>query len=192
LRDHDEAPLQRELEGVPMSRLINTTTMTADAVTDVSEWYVAEGQHDRAAREQFVGAAGMLLGRKTYEGLAGFWPQQTGEWADLLNPLPKFVVSRSPRGPLEWNAKAIEGDATEQVSRLKAELDGDLILVGCGELARYLIAGGLVDELRFWVHPAVWGEGTRPYLGVTVRMRLLDSTSYDSGVTLLRYEPVNQ
>jgi dihydrofolate reductase len=192
LRDHDEAPPQRELEGVPMSRLINTTTMTADAVTDVSEWYVAEGQHDRAAREQFVGAAGMLLGRKTYEGLAGFWPQQTGEWADLLNPLPKFVVSRSPRGPLEWNAKAIEGDATEQVSRLKAELDGDLILVGCGELARYLIAGGLVDELRFWVHPAVWGEGTRPYLGVTVRMRLLDSTSYDSGVTLLRYEPVNQ
>jgi dihydrofolate reductase len=71
-------------------------------------------------------------------------------------------------------------------------VDGDLILVGCGELARHLLANGVVDELRFWLHPAVWGEGTRPYQGETVRMRLLDSTSYDSGVTLLRYEPLEQ
>ena len=68
--------------------------------------------------------------------------------------------------------------------------DRDLILSGCGELARTLIANGLVDELRFWLHPAVWGEGSRPYGGQAVRMRLLDSTSFDSGVTLLRYEPL--
>lgn len=173
-----------------MSRLINTTTMTVDAVIDVADWYVADGQHDRAAQEQFVGAAGMLLGRKTYEGLAAYWPQQSGEWADLLNPLPKFVVSRTLRGPLDWSATAIEGDALDGVSRLKGELDGDLILVGCGELAVHLIAAGVVDEIRFWLHPAVWGEGARPYLGEPVRIRLLDSTSYDSGVTLLRYEPV--
>ena len=173
-----------------MSRLINTTTMTVDAVIDVGEWYVSEGGHDRAARDQFDGAAGMLLGRKTYEGLAGYWQQQTGEWADLLNPLPKFVASRTLQGPLEWNATGIEGDASEGVTRLKEELDGDLLLIGCGELARYLIANGLVDELRFWLHPTVWGQGARPYQGETVRMRFLDSASYDSGVTLLRYEPV--
>ena len=173
-----------------MSRLINTTTMTVDGVTDVAEWYVSEGGHDRAARDQFDGSAGMLLGRKTYEGLAGYWQQQAGEWADLLNPLPKFVASRTLQGPLEWNAKVIEGDASEGVTRLKDELDGDLLLIGCGELARYLIANGLVDELRFWLHPAVWGEGARPYQGERVRMRFLDSASYDSGVTLLRYEPV--
>ena len=98
-----------------MSRLINTTTMTVDGVTDVGEWYVSEGGHNRAGRD-----------------------------------------------------------------------------VGCGELARHVLANGLVDELRFWLHPAVWGEGTRPYQGETVRMRLLDSTSYDSGVTLLRYEPLGQ
>ena len=62
-------------------------------------------------------------------------------------------------------------------------------LTGSGELARYLIASGLVDELRFWVHPAIWGEGARPYEGEKVRMRLLESKSYDSGVTLLRYKP---
>jgi dihydrofolate reductase len=73
---------------------------------------------------------------------------------------------------------------------LKDELEGDLFLIGCGELARHLIAGGLVDDLRFWLHPSVWGEGSRPYQGEKVRMRLVDTTSYDSGVTLLRYEPV--
>jgi dihydrofolate reductase len=172
-----------------LGRLINTTTMTVDAVTDVGEWYVPEGGHDRAAVAQFHGAAGMVLGRKTYEGLAVFWPQQTGEWADVLNPLPKFVASRTLQGPLDWNASLIEGDAAKGVSRLK-ELDGDLLLIGCGELAHHLLASSLVDELRFWLHPTVWGAGTRPYQGATVPMRLLESSAYDSGVVQVRYEPV--
>ena len=175
-----------------MSRLINTTTMTADAVTEVGEWYIPRGGHARASRDQFDGAAGMVLGRKTYEGLAAFWLQQTDEWAEMLNPLPKFVASRTLHGSLEWNATAIEGDAAEGITRLKEELEGDLLLIGCGELARYLLANGLVDELRFWLHPAVWGEGARPYEGGRVEMRFLDSTSYDSGVTLLRYEPLGR
>ena len=174
-----------------MSRLINTTTMTVDAVTDVGEWYVSEGGHNQAGRDQFDGAAGMVMGRKTYEGLAAYWPEQEGPWADLLNPLPKFVASRTLEGPLEWNATLIEGDAKDGISRLKAELDGDLLLIGCGELARDLLANGLVDELRFWLHPAVWGEGARPYGGEPVRLRLLDSTPFGSGVTLVRYEPMH-
>jgi dihydrofolate reductase len=172
-----------------MGRVINTTTMTVDALTDVADWYVSEGAHDAAAQAQFEGAAGMLFGRKTYEGLAGYWTQQEGPWADLLNPLPKFVASRTLQEPLEWNAALVKGDAADGVARLKAELDGDLILIGCGELARHLLDNGLVDEVRFWLHPAVWGEGKRPYEGGRTRLRLLDATSYDSGVTLLRYEP---
>jgi hypothetical protein len=62
----------------------------------------------------------------------------TGEWADRLNLLPRFVASRSLEGALEWNEKLIEGDVTEGVQRLKEELDGDLLLIGCGELARHL------------------------------------------------------
>lgn len=173
-----------------MSRLINTTTMTVDGVTDVGPWYVVEGEHDGAARRQFERAAGMVLGRKTYEGLAGFWPTQTGEWADLLNPLPKYVASRTLRGPLEWTASLIDGDVITGVPQLKQEADGDLFLIGSGELARRLISENVVDEVRFWVHPAVWGEGARPYGGEPIRLRLLESSSYDSGVTLLRYEPI--
>jgi dihydrofolate reductase len=174
-----------------MSRLINTTTMTVDGVTDVADWFVSEGGHDQAARDQFDGTAGMVLGRKTYEGLAAYWVVQTGEWAEMLNPMPKFVASRTLREPLEWNSTLIEGDAVEGVSRLKDELEGDLFLIGCGELARDLLANGVVDELRFWLHPAIWSEGGRPYEGDKIRMRHLESRSFDSGVVLLRYEPAS-
>ena len=172
-----------------MSRLILSTAMTVDGVTTVGEWYVSEGEHDGASRDQFAGTAGMVMGRKTYEGLAGYWPAQTGEWADLLNPMPKFVASRSLAGALEWNATLIEGDALNGVEKLKAVHDGDLVLIGCGDLARQLLERGLIDELRFWVDPAVWGSGERPLEGEQSRLALLGSRTFDSGVTLLRYRP---
>jgi dihydrofolate reductase len=173
-----------------MSRLIITTATTVDGVIDGFEWYVSEGGHDQAGLDQFNEAGAMLLGRKTYEGLAAFWPTQEGPWADLLNPLPKVVASRTLSEPLEWNARLLQGELNEAVPRLKDELDGDLLMSGCGELARDLLAEGLVDELRFWVHPSVWGDGARPFRGERLRMQLLDSKTFDSGVTLLRYEPL--
>jgi dihydrofolate reductase len=172
-----------------VGKVIHSTTMTVDAVIEVAGWFVSEGEHDRAAREQFEHGQAMLLGRKTYEGLAAYWSPLTGEWADLLNPLPKYVASRTLDAPLDWNATLIEGDVVDGVSRLKHELGEDLVLIGCGELARHLLAHGLVDEVRFWVHPVVWGQGER--LSVeTTRLELLGSSSYDSGVTLLRYRPL--
>jgi dihydrofolate reductase len=174
-----------------VNRLSLSTTMTVDGVISVAEWYVSEGEHDRAAREQFEQAAAMLLGRKTYEGLAAFWSAQTGPWADLLNPMPKFVASRTPQGSLDWNATVVEGELAEGVTRLKEELDGDLMLIGCGELARALLAAGLIDELRFWIHPVVWGPGEWPFQGdQQARLELVGSETFDSGVTLLRYRPM--
>ena len=79
----------------------------------------------------------------------------------------------------------------EGVRRLKAETDGDLFMSGCGELARELIQAGLVEEVDIWIHPTVQGEGKRPYEGATIKLRLLDSRQFDSGVTLLRYEPMS-
>ena len=176
-----------------MSKLVISTTMTVDGVITVGEWFVSEGAHDRASRDQFVHAAGMVMGRKTYEGLAGYWPSQTGEWADRINPMQKFVASRSLEGPLEWNATLIDGDALEGVETLKAELEGDLVLIGCGEFARHLLAKGLIDELRFWIHPAVWGPGERPFESDEhVSLELIETKAFDSGVTLLRYRPANR
>jgi dihydrofolate reductase len=173
-----------------MGRLIVTTAMTVDAVMTVEEWFVPEGSHSDAAFAQFEGAAGMVLGRKNYVGLAGFWPTQDGPWADLLNPMPKFVASRTLQEPLEWNATLLEGDAREAVARLKETSDGDLITPGAGGLARSLLEAGLVDELRFSVHPSLWGEGERPFgADERRRLRLVGSEAFDSGVVLLRYEP---
>jgi dihydrofolate reductase len=174
-----------------MGRLINTTAMTIDGVIDVSDWFVAAGGHDEASLALFGDGAAMLLGRKTYEGLAAFWPTQSGRWAERMNAIPKYVASRSTLGPLAWNATAIEGDAIEGVRRLKDEHEGDLVLSGCGELARELIQAGLVDELLFWVHPRIQGPGTRPYEAATIPVRLLETKPFDSGVTLLRYQPVS-
>ena len=148
------------------------------------------GVRTSAALAMFDSVDALLMGRKTYEGLAGYWPAQEGEWADLLNPLPKYVASRTLEGQLEWGATVIEGDVAEGVSRLKDALEGDLFLTGCGELARHLLGEGLIDELVFWIHPVTAGPGARPFESDSkAKLRLLESTAYDSGVTLLRYQP---
>src|SRR4051812_4624536 len=96
--------------GDSMGRLIVSTQMTLDGVIDVGEWYIADGEHDQAGKEQLVGASAVLLGRTTYEGLAGYWSPLHDDWANLINPKPKYVVSRMLDGPLEWNATLLEGD----------------------------------------------------------------------------------
>ena len=176
-----------------MSRIINSVAMSLDGVIEpVSpDWFVAEGDHDDAARELLANSTGMLLGRTTFEGLAGYWAPLSDPWATIINPMPKYVASRSKLGDLEWNGVPIEGDALEGVRHLKAEVDGDLFMSGCGELARELIQAGLVDEVWFWIHPTVQGEGKRPYESATLKMRLLETRRFDSGVTLLRCEPTD-
>jgi dihydrofolate reductase len=177
----------------PVAWLILSTTMTVDGVITVSEWFVPGGEHADAAHGLLEQSAGMVLGRKTYEGLAAYWPEQEGPWGDLLNPMPKFVASRTLAGgrPLDWNATLIEGDAVEGVRRLKDEAGRDLVLIGCGELARELIGARLVDEAWSWVHPAIWGDGERPLAAedLKLRMELVGVESFDSGVALLRYRP---
>ncbi len=175
-----------------MGRLIVSTQMTLDGVIDVGDWYVADGGHDRAGKDQLGDASAVLLGRKTYEGLAAYWSPLENDWANRINPMPKYVASRTLEGLLEWNSTLLEGEATDAVASLKAELPSDLLMYGCGELARSLLAAGVVDEFRFWIHPAVWGVGDRAFQGeARNRLQLLGSREFDSGVTLLRYAPAD-
>jgi dihydrofolate reductase len=174
-----------------MSKLMISTAMTIDGVIEVSDWYIADGEHTRAAFDMLGSVDALLMGRKTYEGLAAYWAPLDDEWANLLNPLPKHVASRTLQGPLEWNATVIEGDVAESVSKLKDDLQGDLFLTGCGELAHYLLDQGVIDELVFWIHPSTAGQGARPFEAATsVKLELLESKTFDAGVTLLRYKPV--
>ena len=173
-----------------MGKLLVSTAMTVDGVMSVEEWFVPEGDHDAAGKALLADAEAAVVGRKNFEGLAGYWTNETGEWADLLNPMRKYVASRTLTEPLPWNGILLEGDAVQAVARLKEELDGDLITWGCGELTSALLAAGLVDELLFWVHPALWGKGERLFRGdVQTRLEARGSETFDSGVSLLRYAP---
>ncbi len=177
-----------------MGKLIISTQLTVDGVITTDKWYIHEGDHEPVGFDQLVAAEAVLLGRKTFVGLAEYWAPLSGEkWADEINRTPKFVASRTLTEPLGWNATLIGGDVADGVAKLKTQLDGDLLMYGCGGLARHLVEHGLVDELRFWVHPAVWGPGERPFLdGDPVPLRLVTATPYDSGVTLLRYQPAER
>jgi dihydrofolate reductase len=172
-----------------MGRLINNTSMTVDGLCDVGAWFVAEGDHDTAALAELAAAAGFVTGRKCYEGFLGYWPSATGPWAEVLNPMPKYVASRTLEGDLGWNSQVGGGDAVEGIRRLKDDVAGDLFLSGCGELACGLLEGGVVDEVHLWVHPSIGGPGTRPFEGTTLSLELLDVTGYGSGVVRQRYRP---
>jgi len=175
-----------------MGKLIATTQATLDGVIDpVAEWVRPEGDHGTYSFERQARSAGLVLGRKTYEGLAGFWPTQTGKWADMVNALPKYVGSKTLSGDLAWNATAL-GDVDDAIPKLKDDVDGDLFLHGSGEFAYALAQKGLIDEYEIYVNPLVWGEGNVHVLGDrgTVQLKLENVKRFDSGVVLLTYLPV--
>jgi len=175
-----------------VGKLIATTQATVDGVVDpVGEWVQADGDHGEYSFERQARSAGLVLGRVTYEGLAGYWPSQTGRWADMVNAIPKYVGSRTLTGDLEWNATLLEGDLADSVPKLKRAVDGDLFVHGSGEFAYALAQQGLFDEFEVYVNPLVWGQGNVHVLGDrgTVRFDLDDVRRFDSGVVLLTYHP---
>lgn len=173
-----------------MGTLIATTQATLDGVVDpVAEWVNPDGGHGDHSFDRQASSAGLVLGRTTYEGLAGYWPAQTGRWADMVNPLRKWVGSRTLTGDLDWNATALQGALEDSVPTLKASVDGDLFMHGSGEFAHALAERGLIDVFEVYVNPIVWGRGNLHVLGDrgTVRLALEDVRRFDSGVVLLTY-----
>jgi dihydrofolate reductase len=175
-----------------MGKLIASAQATLDGVIDpVGEWVQPDGDHGDYSFERQARSAGMVLGRKTYEGLAGYWPEQSGNWADMVNALPKYVGSKTLSGNIPWNATLLQGDLENSIPKLKDEVDGDLFMHGSGEFAYSLAEKGLVDEFEIYLNPLVWGEANLHVLGDrgTVRMQLADVKRFDSGVVLLTYLP---
>jgi dihydrofolate reductase len=175
-----------------MGKLIATAQATLDGVIDpVGDWVQPDGDHGEYSFDRQARSAGLVLGRKTYEGLAGYWPSQTGKWADMVNGISKYVGSRTLSGELVWNATALDGDVEESIPKLKGDVDGDLFMHGSGDFAYALAERGLVDEYEVYVNPLVWGRGNVHLLGDrgTVWMELEDVKRFDSGVVLLTYQP---
>jgi dihydrofolate reductase len=182
-----------------MGRLVVNNAMSVNGAFEAPQpppggWLVLDDDSNQVSLDQLLVADAMVLGRKTYEGLAAVWPTLAddpamGVMADRINSMPKYVASRSLQEPLEWNATLLKGDLAESIPAIK-DRHGLLFVSGAGELTHALTALGLVDEYWFWVSPALWPAGPRIFDGVgPVRLELIGSTTFPSGVVRLAYRP---
>jgi dihydrofolate reductase len=160
-------------------------------------WFVEFGDKDleewnKVALDEALRAEAWLLGRRSYEFFGTRWRPRRGELADRLNSMPKYVVS-STLEDLTWNNSIVlKGDVPTQVSKLKRQLDGDIVVPGSYQLARTLIEHDLVDELRLVVFPVVLGDGERLFDGTDQKkpVRLVDTRVIGDGLAYLTYELV--
>ena len=135
----------------------------------------------------------LLLGRRTYEDFYRVWPSRTGNpYTEVLNNTQKYVASATLTEPLPWaNSTLLAGDAAEAVAELKRRVEGDLTVLGSGELVQSLMRHDLVDEYLLMIHPLVLGSGRRLFTdpGAFAALRLVDSSVTTTGVVIATYQP---
>jgi dihydrofolate reductase len=127
--------------------------------------------------DEAMNSAALLLGRRTFEGFAAAWPERDGEFADKFNTMPKYVVSSTLHDPAWTNSTVLSGDLVDDITKLKKEQDGDVVVHGSAQLVQSLIENDLVDELRLMVFPVVLGTGKRLFGETTDKKRLKLSSS---------------
>ena len=160
-------------------------------------WFAQVGSNDRqgfyqAALDEVLRAEALLVGRRSYEFLAARWPSRTGELADRMNTIPKYVVSSTLEHPGWDNSTVVKGDAANEVSNLKERLNGEIVVPASLQLVRTLIEKDLVDELRLMVYPFVLGAGERLF-GETsdkVPLRLVASRTVGDSLPYVTYQVV--
>jgi dihydrofolate reductase len=156
-------------------------------------WSLGGGEEaGRFKLGETLGTKALLFGRVTYEEFAAAWAARDDELADKFNSLPKYVVSSTLEDPKWNNSTVLDGEVVKEVSRLRRELDGDIVVYGSFRLARTLIEHDLVDELRLMVYPVLLGTGERLFgeLPDKKAVRLVDTKTVGDGMTILIYEAV--
>jgi len=179
-----------------MAKLIMWNLMTLDGFVegpnrDISWHFDVWGDElEKLSIEQGRSAGGLMFGRVTYELMANHWPSATGEVADFMNALPKYVFSRTLKRS-DWNnTQVLDADVADAVARLKRESAKDIFLFGSADLAASLIPHRLIDEFRIAVNPIILGGGTPLFKqGERVKLKLLDTRTLSTGVVILRYAP---
>ncbi len=180
-----------------MRKLVVTENTTVDGVIDLGGgWFdPLGGDVDRSDvtavnAEHSAAADALLVGRATFLAFREFWPKQTDDptgVAAYLDGVQKYVVSATLDDPGWTNSTVLRGDLVAQVRALKAAPGRDIVATGSARLVRALVAADLVDEFRLFVHPVAVGHGARLFDAGDVRLRLLESRPFTSGVVLLRY-----
>ena len=142
--------------------------------------------------EEALGTEAMLLGRRSYEFLAARWPSRTGALADRLNSKPKYVVSSTLQDPIWNNTTVVKGNVVNEVSKLKQQLAGDIVVPASFQLIRTLIEHDLADELRLMIYPVVLGAGERLFGETSDNkpLRLTSTRTVGNDLAYLTYQPV--
>jgi dihydrofolate reductase len=189
-----------------MGKIVITTNTSLDGVVEdpdgqegsaLGGWFGQFGGKDLEAwakveTEEALGAEALLLGRRSDQWFATRWLSRSGVWADKLNSMPKFVVSSTLRDA-EWsNSTIIKGDVVSQISKLKKEIRGEILVYASYQLVHTLIEHDLVDELRLVIFPVVLGAGQRLFGETSDKkpMRLVEVTTIGEGLTFVTYEVV--
>jgi dihydrofolate reductase len=189
-----------------MGKIVISTNVSLDGVVQdpdggegfrLGGWFAEDGGKDvevwaKVEFEEALGMDALLLGRRSDEWFASRWQSRSGEWADRLNSVPKYVVSSTLEEPRWSNSTILKGDVVDEVSKLKQELDGEIVVYASYQLARTLIEHDLVDELRLFVFPVVLGDGERLFGATSDKkpLRLLSSRTIGDGLAFLTYEVV--
>jgi dihydrofolate reductase len=143
------------------------------------------------ARVAQAGGLRLLLGRRSYEEMLGYWNTQESPFKGGLNNAPKYVASTTLREPLPWpNTTLLHGDVVDAVAELKRQPDNDLVVMGSGELLQTLMRHDLIDEYMLLIHPRVLGTGRRlfPDRGVPAALRLVAARQTTTGVLIAVYQ----
>jgi dihydrofolate reductase len=191
-----------------MGKIVISTNVSLDGVVQdpdgeegfrLGGWFGQFGGEDleewaKVAHDEALGAEALLLGRRSDEWFAARWSSRSGERADRLNSLPKYVVSSTLDHPRWSNATALKGDVVNEVSKLKQEIDGEIVVYASYQLARTLLEHDLVDELRLVVFPVVLGAGERLFGETSDKtpMRLVGTNTIGDGLAYLTYEVVRE
>jgi dihydrofolate reductase len=162
-------------------------------------WFVEVGDRDReewakVELDEALRAEALLLGRRSDEFFGSRWSSRSGEFADRLNSLTKYVVSSTLQDPVWNNSTVLEGDVVHEVSALKEKLNGEILVYASRQLVHTLIEHDLVDQLRLMVYPVVLGAGDRLFGETSDKkpMRLLDTRTVGAGLAYLTYELVRE
>ncbi|WP_083459165.1 dihydrofolate reductase family protein [Jiangella muralis] len=178
-----------------MRKLIEYDHLSIDGRMSGDAWWagqqdvVPNDNHFAYQRQLLSSAVGLVLGRVTYEGFVQTWPTMTGDVADTINSLPKYVASTTLT-ETTWNAEVLTGDAVDAVAQLKEAGDGTLVKYGNGPFSRALVEAGLLDELHLSISPFVAGSGESLLSGLrTTAMDLTKVTELGNGTVVLTYVP---
>ena len=182
-----------------MRKIVAGLFIALDGVVEAPEtWHFPyfNDEMGRIVTDQLASTDTMLLGRRTYEEFAAFWPNQGDDvpLASEINGVRKLVASTTLEA-VDWqNSELIDGDTADDLRRRKNEPGKDISITGSATLVRSLLAAGVLDELRLLVHPIVVGHGKRLFGadGATVPLRLASSQTLDTGVQYLVYVPAEQ